>query len=747
MTQVSGSVAAAARERIRQAEEERKRVLEAIWAGRPMEAEPDAARKLGRIQAVTGVSRGAAEALARYEDPAALGLAGEALVRAERIQGKTVDFLGVAFLEVARAAAAAVGRVAFRDLQPQGSGLMVSDRLFLTNNHVISGPAEAKQFMVQFNYELDEEGQERPATQFELDPDTFFFTSPEDVLDFTLVAVGGRVSGTATLHDFGYCPLLASDDKHMLGDFVNVIQHPEGAFKQVVIRENRLVTRLDTVLHYVADTMPGSSGSPVFNDEWEVIALHHWGEPYTVATRPDGRPVRRDVNEGVRISAIARALQEGKGNLSGVALALLEAALNPPSRRPSTLGERAPVKSAPAVSPTPVPPGQPAAMAPLVGEDGTVTWTIPLTVSVRLSSVTTPLAAQPVAPAVIGDTTEPETAGEAVKVDRHYDNRGGYDPGFLPGHRLDLPRLSEKQQVHAARKLQVATGENPYELTYQHFSIVMNAERRMAYFTAVNIDGASWVAIKRAVDTSGSAAPEQAEAAEAAEATEVWFDDPRISREAQTDQSLYDKQRPKRLFDRGHMVRRQDPAWGTKAAANRANADTFHFANCAPQEARFNQDAHLWQGIENYVLDNAKADDIRVTVFTGPVFTDDDPDYRYVKVPKSFWKIVARVEHGKLLATALLADQSERITRLPERMSESFDDMSKVQSFQVSVAEVERLSGLDLSPLRDHDTVEVTEAEALSKRRPLSSFRDVALGAPKRQSTGATQGRRRIAGS
>ena len=405
MTQVPDSVAVGAHERIRQAEQERNRVLEAIWAGRPMDAEPNTARKLSRIQAVTGVRRGVAQALANYEDPAALGLEGQALIRAERIQGKTVDFLGVAFLDVARAAAAAVGRVAFRDLQPQGSGLMVSDRLFLTNNHVIPGPGEAQQFVVQFNYELDQDGQQRALTQFELAPDLFFFTSPEDALDFTLVAIGGRVSGAGGLGDFGYCPLLSSDDKHMLGDFVNIIQHPEGGYKQVVIRENRLVTRLDTVLHYVADTLPGSSGSPVFNDQWEVIALHHWGEPYTVATRPDGRAVKRNVNEGVRISAIARALQEGKGNLSGAALAFLEAALNPPSRRPSILGERAP-----AVGPLVAVPDQPAAAGPSMGKDGTVTWTIPLTVSVRLGSAIAPVVGLPAEPATTGGATEPESA-------------------------------------------------------------------------------------------------------------------------------------------------------------------------------------------------------------------------------------------------------------------------------------------------------------------------------------------------
>ena len=171
----------------------------------------------------------------------------------------------------------------------------------------------------------------------------------------------------------------------------------------------------------------------------------------------------------------------------------------------------------------------------------------------------------------------------------------------------------------------------------------------------------------------------------------------------------------------------------------------FHFCNCAPQEARFNQDARLWQGIENYVLDNAKADKMRVTVFTGPVFTDEDPEYRYVRVPRSFWKVVARVEHGKLLATALLADQSDRITRLPERLSEFFDDLSRVKSYQVSVAEVECLTGLDFGPLREADTLETSAAEAMGGRRTLHSFRDIALGAPKRPIGRAPKKPRKVA--
>jgi endonuclease G len=312
-------------------------------------------------------------------------------------------------------------------------------------------------------------------------------------------------------------------------------------------------------------------------------------------------------------------------------------------------------------------------------------------------------------------------SAEAIQIDPNYANRSGYNPNFLSHYTVTLPELSDNQKTQAARKLKVNHGDDPYELKYQHFSIVMNAKRRMAFFTAVNIDGSKWIAIDR---TTGEPSK--------AEAREIWFEDPRIEHVAQCDQSLYDNQIPKRVFDRGHMVRRLDPTWGTPNRAKRANADTFHFTNCTTQESAFNQQSQYWQGIENYVLDNAKAEDERVSVFTGPVFADDDPDYRYVKVPNKFWKILIREDNGQLLATALLADQSARIRRLPERLSEAFDDLSKVAEYQTSVREVERLTGLDFGSLLDHDTFEQGPERIVASKVKLESFDDIKLNSSSR---------------
>ncbi|MFC8142403.1 trypsin-like serine peptidase [Streptomyces paradoxus] len=57
-----------------------------------------------------------------------------------------------------------------------------------------------------------------------------------------------------------------------MGEFVNIIQHPRGEPKQLSLRDNQIVDALERFLHYESDTREGSSGSPVFNDPWEVVA-------------------------------------------------------------------------------------------------------------------------------------------------------------------------------------------------------------------------------------------------------------------------------------------------------------------------------------------------------------------------------------------------------------------------------------------------------------------------------------------
>lgn len=87
-----------------------------------------------------------------------------------------------------------------------------------------------------------------------------------------------------------------------------------------------------------------------------------------------------------------------------------------------------------------------------------------------------------------------------------------------------------------------------------------------------------------------------------------------------------------------------------------------------------------------------------------------------------FWKILIRVEQGKLLATALLADQSKLL-----EPAESFSDLSKVAEYQTSIREIEKLTSLDFGSLRDHDTFKKGPETLSTSKVKLESFDQIIL--------------------
>jgi len=234
----------------------------------------------------------------------------------------TSDYQNIAFLEVALAVSRFVGRVNIKASPTRrigfGTGSMVSPRLLLTNNHVLRDPSEAQFSEVEFDYQLDRNGNQRQSYAFALRPDLFFMTDID--LDFTLVAVEERSKQNRDLKHYGWSKLIAGQGKVLLGEHVNIIQHPRGQFKQFVTRENEVVDVLERFLHYVTDTEPGSSGSLVYNDQWEVVALHHSGVPRMrdnqyidkqgkVWDGRDPEDIAWVANEGIRVSKLVEFIR------------------------------------------------------------------------------------------------------------------------------------------------------------------------------------------------------------------------------------------------------------------------------------------------------------------------------------------------------------------------------------------------------------------------------------------------------
>ncbi|SEH00878.1 endonuclease G [Nonomuraea solani] len=614
-------------------------------------------------------------------DPAAIAAADPAAVTAavavlERII-QTNDLLPVGYLEGGAAAARAVGRVVVRDrrgrLAGYGTGSLVSPDLLLTNHHVLGSAGTAGGSSVEFDYQDGIDGGPLPLRGFGLDPGRFFFADPE--LDFALVAVKAT---PGELAPFGFNRLVAAEGKAIIGDFVTIIQHPGGGKKQVALRENRIVDILESFLHYQTDTEPGSSGSPVFNDQWEIVALHHAGVP-----APDHDAFGGVINEGIRVSHL---------------LAFLHGRTFPPDQQvllDRLFAERISLRPAPAALTASADHSLPRPAEQV--EPGVGRWAtgqVPLTLT-----LTAPFDMQLRGPIAAAG---PDTAApEAIQIDPDYAGRRGYDPDFLPGgHRVPLPTLHPDLLALAA--LNRHAGDKPaHVLNYHHFSVVMNRQRRLAFFTAVNIDGAISLRIRRDPDR--------------------WIFDPRLPESQQTGEEVY-RDNP---LDRGHLVRRLDPAWGTgHAVAKFGNDDTFHFTNCTPQHKDFNQNQTTWAGLEDYILDNADTRDLKVTVFTGPVLAADDDPYRGVQLPRQYWKVVAMVkQNDELSATGYLLSQDHLIAGL-ETVPGEFS-YGAYKTYQVPIRRIEDLTRLSFGTLADADPL--ARMEAATTAREITHLRQLTL--------------------
>jgi endonuclease G, mitochondrial len=293
-----------------------------------------------------------------------------------------------------------------------------------------------------------------------------------------------------------------------------------------------------------------------------------------------------------------------------------------------------------------------------------------------------------------------------------YDDRNGYLPDFLgdgSDFLVTLPVLKDKSDLLQVER---APDERPFELRYQNFSVIMSRSRRFCCITGVNIDGsAPFFRFKRP----------------------GWKTDPRIPKAAQIDGAEF---YVPTVFDRGHMVRRLDPVWGTEGAGRLANADTHHYTNSCPQVHSFN-DA-TWGDLEDWILSQERSRDSKGSVFTGPIFQESDPVYEGVKVPVEFYKIVVVVDDakGQLSVTAFQMDQSAVMPPQPgaPRPKAPFDP-GRFSVDQITLSDLEERSRLDFGKLKDFDVLAAQPVpKSLLKgaplRLPLTTVREAVLWAP-----------------
>src|SRR5436190_1968113 len=90
----------------------------------------------------------------------------------------------------------------------------------------VSTERARKNGIVEFDYEKDIAGRDRPTHRFAFEPSRFFATSKD--LDFTLVAVAAQSDTKHALSEFGWLPLRGEPGKSIVGEYLTIIQHPGG---------------------------------------------------------------------------------------------------------------------------------------------------------------------------------------------------------------------------------------------------------------------------------------------------------------------------------------------------------------------------------------------------------------------------------------------------------------------------------------------------------------------------------------
>jgi endonuclease G len=144
--------------------------------------------------------------------------------------------------------------------------------------------------------------------------------------------------------------------------------------------------------------------------------------------------------------------------------------------------------------------------------------------------------------------------------------------------------------------------------------------------------------------------------------------------------------------------------WGDEATAARGNADSMHVTNTTPQFQAFN--SPIWLALEDYALEHARSDAMKISVFTGPYFTERDPVMYGVRIPLRFWKVIAFIHDatGKLSATGYEMSQESTLPR-PETefVFGEFKSRQLGVTTQTSLRGIEARSGLSFGPLADAD--------------------------------------------
>ncbi|WP_181179419.1 DNA/RNA non-specific endonuclease [Methylibium rhizosphaerae] len=626
------------------------------------------------------------------------------------------DLLPINYLALGLAKARSVGMVSYFDRRDRriykATGFLVSPDLLLTNHHVFPA-ADLADFqgkfedcVVQFGFEFGLDGKPQEPVVFDLDPQAFFYTF--EGLDLAVVAVKALDrSGSIKLSAQGYLVLNGEVGKAGESEFASVIQHAEGKEKQVALRDNEILKyrASDTMLFYKSDTELGSSGSPVFNDDWQVIALHSAGVAKKNAAGQyldeddniipvvngtvDGTRIVWECNRGFRVSSLVKHLRDdapaavrqsrfiqplfGPGYSDARDLAFLslprpELAVVVPAEKVSDVAAFA---------------------APVAAPERRV-----INIHIAVDGAGAVSAAR--VPARVELEFEKKYEDEM-----DFSACDGYQQDFMSGVRIPMPVPNDDLREMLAFRIDRPSS---YLLKYHHYSTIHHAVRRVPVVSAINVTGK-----RRYPELSGR--------------NDKWFRDNRIDYDVQLDDAWYRYSG----FDKGHLSRREDAEWGESMGKALLAADmTCAYTNAVPQVPGLNRAKYgyhgLWGKLEDKLLEQGVALEPgkanRICLFAGPIFDSQDRPFKGVQVALSFYKVVVWFDAtGALRTTCFVLDQKRLVGDI-EFEALHFDEVfhSKQKSLQL----IEEKTGLKFAAvMHDCDTFdgdETTDGEEVLER-------------------------------
>jgi endonuclease G len=248
-----------------------------------------------------------------------------------------------------------------------------------------------------------------------------------------------------------------------------------------------------------------------------------------------------------------------------------------------------------------------------------------------------------------------------------------YQADFIKDFDVALPRMNQRL-IGAA----FDAGE---PIDHSRFSLVFHEERGFAIFTAHNVDGESMLAAGT-IPRDDNFRPDPA----------IQPDELQVNNE----RGYKGVDNP---WDRGHMVRRSSLHWGNVNDARVADDESFFWSNIAPQHRRLHSSA--WGHIERWMLGRVAEDNRRACVFTGPIFTLDDPTINNglgeppFRLPAGFWKVMATRDGSRRVAAGFIVWQRDFDSDTPVTFDPALE--------QVRISTIEHLTGLAFPNLQSAD--------------------------------------------